>query len=797
MLCQVGAVGVEKGKWYRVTFWARSQELDRASVALHDTNGWQQCGLWQSFRPRERWRKFNYRFQATHDCHETSRLQVWFTSTGTLWIDDMSLVEIARPPNANILEDIGSKNLIPNSSFECGADGWISRGCWTLFGEPAETDSVHGTHAMRVAWSRDDAPVLSFDYFDMRRDPYVKPAVTSRGWMSVEEGAQYVLSAYLRADGEVSTAHLRAFGPSRQFASQAVEVGRAWQRYELPFKAKAELCYVQVDVDCDEGQLDELTFFVDAVQLERGEKATDYEPRRPLEIGIQAANGTGIYAGEEAPVMEIAACNDTDAQAQAPLEVKVTNVFDEIALQRSVAFGVPAHGVAREVLTLSELPRGFFRAKVSSEQTGSRELRLARVPALEMSDSPFGINHAYAWDEFVKLAQVIGIKWARDWSLKWAHVEPEKGRFEFTKTDYQINRPLKLGMKVLCMFPFPSAEWSSTAPEKVPEEVGGRASYRIRQAYAPKDPTDLENYAYECVMRYKDRIKVWEVFNESIFTSYSLPRKAGYTATDYVPLLQAVYRGCKRADADCLVMGGYSTPPRNFDELHKPFIDAGGLNFCDLYSLHIYPGGEPEFIAEELDRISDYMREHGGQKRMWMTEYAYYADDDPDPVPRRWPGLVESELVQAQWNTRMCVIQLAHGVDKVFYHIWHTGANVDIGSRIFFEYGGAPRKIAASQAAMAYFLGPKPQFVRAVDLGEDTSCYVFRNEAGLENRKPVAVAVAWRDYDEDAITVPEGAKAFDIVGAPVREGEAKLTEAPIYLVSESLSPEELAAGIRR
>ena len=180
-----------------------------------------------------------------------------------------------------------------------------------------------------------------------------------------------------------------------------------------------------------------------------------------------------------------------------------------------------------------------------------------------------------------------------------------------------------------------------------------------------------------------------------------------------------------------------------------------------------------------------------------MTEYAYYADDDPDPVSRRWPSLMESELIQAQWNTRMCIIQLAHGVDKVFYHIWHARANRDIASRIFFEYGGTPRKIAASQAAMAYFLGPSPEFSRAVDLGEETSCYVFRNEAGLEDGKPVSVAVAWHHYDEDPITVPEGAQAFDLVGALIGEAEAKLSQSPIYLVSESLSAEELAASIKR
>jgi len=42
---------------------------------------------------------------------------------------------------------------------------------------------------------------------------------------------------------------------------------------------------------------------VDAVQLQAGSEATDYEPRRPIEIGVVAGNGTGIYRGDEEPAV--------------------------------------------------------------------------------------------------------------------------------------------------------------------------------------------------------------------------------------------------------------------------------------------------------------------------------------------------------------------------------------------------------------------------------------------------------------------------------------------------------------
>lgn len=796
MLAQVGTVTIEAGESYRVELWLRAEGDPRVGVGIHDTDGWQHCGLWRMVSPPDTWRRYAWRFTGTHDCHETSRLQIWFSSTGTVWGDDLVVERIEPSARPDIIQDIGSKNLVPNSSFECGPDRWISAGCWRLFGEVVEESAVHGSRCMKVAWSPETAPVLSFDYYDPRRDLYARPAITSEGWMRVQEGAQYVLSAWLRADQE-TPCRLRALGPQRQYAGATVTLGADWRRFELPFTAAESLCHVQIDVDWSLVRTDDRLFWLDALQLERGESATEYEPRRPIEIGVTPRNGTGIFFGDQPTMLDVGIANASAEPVEVEVTVAATDGLDRPVREMRRTLTVPPGSLFGEIEAVSL--SAFNRVTVSSEHTDPCLLRIARLPELQFEDSPFGINHAYAWDPFVELARRIGILWVRDWSLKWDHVEPEPGRWEFEMAEYQINRPLGLGMNVLCMFPFPSAGWSSTAPplEEVPEALRARAPYRIRTAYAPRDPAELERYVFECVRRLGDRIDVWEVFNESIFTSYSLPRQAGYTATDYIPLLEAVSRGCRRADPDCLVMGGYSVPPANFEELHRPFIEAGGLEFCDLYSLHVYPGGEPEFIAGQLDRITDLMGEHGGVKPMWMTEYAYYADDDPDPVPRGWPTLIESELTQAAWNTRMCVTQLAHGVEKVFYHIWHTQANRDSAARIFFEYGGAPRRIAASQAAMAQMLGPRPEFLRAVQIGENMSCYLFRNERGPDGEGPALVAVAWHHWDD----VDWGALADrdlrDMFGVPIAEPDPPALPGPVYLVEREMSPDDFATAIER
>jgi hypothetical protein len=416
-------------------------------------------------------------------------------------------------------------------------------------------------------------------------------------------------------------------------------------------------------------------------------------------------------------------------------------------------------------------------------------------PSKPASDTAFGINHAYARNGFLRRAKDIGISWVRDWSLKWEHMETKQGTFTFEKADFQINRPLGLGMNVLCIFPFPSAEWSSTAPADLRKT--GYPGNRVRQAFAPKYPEDLKTYARACVERYKDRVHVWEVFNESIFTDYSLPRKEGYKPEDYGPLLKQVHAGCRAADPDCRVIGGYSAPPQNID-LYAA-LDGETLERCDLVSVHDYPGGPPEDLEQSLGRLSETLIDRGSGKPLWMTEFAYYADDDADTVGAGWPKPLASEWVQACYNTRACVIMLANGVEKIFYHIWPTHLNRDIGSRIFFEYAGAPRKIAATQAALCFCLGAEPRFVGKAIMGDQAAfAYSFETPEALREAGdgPHCVTALWAPHQDAKLPRLPGARYLDICGRAIAEDAVAVGEAPVYVLTTGLEPAEVHRQLR-
>jgi len=427
-----------------------------------------------------------------------------------------------------------------------------------------------------------------------------------------------------------------------------------------------------------------------------------------------------------------------------------------------------------------------------------RTVRVAVIPRRDRFDSRFGMNHAYPWPHLLDLNGKAGLGWVRDWSCKWEDVEPEKGRFTFEEADHQIDRPIEHGLKVLAMLPFPSAHWSSDAPADY-KLSGDYMSRREHVAYAPRSVEEFENYVARTVSHYKGRVRWWQVFNEPVFTSYSLPRKFGYDAADYAHWTKAFARAARRADPECKILAGvgYLNDGQILDDW-KQFLAAGSLDAIDAVDIHHYPRlRPPEFIEELLEKLNALMDEHGGRKPIWLTEYGYYADDEPSSVPLPNSGFntpLESEIVQAAYAVRWATILFAGGVDKIFYHAGTCdGLNRDSLQGIFYEYAGQPHKIYAAQAVMAHLLTPTSKFVKRLTLGEGVRGYVFRDG-------PRTVAVVWAVAG--AKTGPirvsdENVELWDLMGRPQPRRRFTPTGTPVYLISDELTDEAWSAALSR
>src|SRR5262249_6943780 len=158
--------------------------------------------------------------------------------TGTLWMDDVSLTESNE--ERQYFPQIGSedvKNLVPNSSFECGTAGWGSltygiAGMWgnlfRLEGDLDGSTAHHGGHSLRITLKPDTLPVYSFDYYKAVRQPIRRVLAANRGWFRVQPGESLTLSAFLRADAEGVVAQLAANEAPARLLQKAVTVGTNW-----------------------------------------------------------------------------------------------------------------------------------------------------------------------------------------------------------------------------------------------------------------------------------------------------------------------------------------------------------------------------------------------------------------------------------------------------------------------------------------------------------------------------------------------------------------------------------------
>ena len=441
MICQVGKVGVRRGQRYRLTGWAKAADLKAGGVdiALVNTRNWVSSGLETTITPGPNWEPFNVLFECQHDVPAaTSRFQIWFQSTGTLWLDDLTLVETSDQPQS--YPQIGTKgvtNAIPNSSFECGTAGWGSLtfglGGWEgnlfrLVGECDPRQAKHGRQSLRITLDAASSPVYWFDYYQPVRERVKRAFAANRGWIKVEPGALYTLSAYLRADADGTVAQLVVNEAPERLVQRQVRVGPQWKRYEFTFTPAEPFLFVAVGLDLEAARRDRGILWVDAVQFERAAKATEYHPRSTVESYVDSGGSGSITDAKEGASLTLRAFNDGDAESIVAGRIDVTDAFGRTVNTFNPRLAVAAHAAASQ--TFQQVARGrlgAFRARWKPEpgsgfsepdpetKDGVATLTTTRLAVIEPQDgflahATFGFNHAYPWDYLVQSARRRG--WA-------------------------------------------------------------------------------------------------------------------------------------------------------------------------------------------------------------------------------------------------------------------------------------------------------------------------------------------------------------------------------------------------
>ena len=847
-IAQSGLIAIESGKWYRFSCWARQEGMASAMVTTEWTADqtatipYNTTALFYQMNVGNQWRHFEWVFPSYSTGTENSILTLYFDDVGTLWLDDVRIVEV-DPPQPRYVREVPPRtqgNLLRNASFECGPDHWSSVGTDLPAGsgvEPAEgyfyaRGAYHGEYCLRL--DLEPAPVerIQSDVppWPIREVPR-NPLISSLGFIPVKAGESYTLSAYLRADqsdvpAKLVIHFLKPFG-GHPIETHNVTLTTKWERYAFTTTASSDYAFVQVGPDLTGRPKAAATVWIDALQLEMERSSSAFQTREPLEIGLNTGRYGNIFTLDQARELTIQACNRSLRPTVLTLAFTIRDYFDREVSHFSHRLTVPPETTLLEERPLPLARPGYYRLHASWEAGGrhhDRSIRLSVIEEYKERESIFGVNNAPGNNLLCGPLRLAGVNWVRRWTFSWERIEPAPGQFEFETADFEINRLLEADMQILNLLPpFPSTTWNTTAPEgakKIAPDYGWGTNF-----YAPTDLESMKRFIGTTVNRYKDRLHTWEYLNEPFYTIHSLPNKqqmdatiptlpgADYTVDDYIRLLQVFNTAVKKADSTARTIGGMGARP---DLLTREFFEAGGLDHLDIFNIHIYPGlREPEFYIGQMQQMLHWMdASPAGRKPIWLTEYSYFGTDDLPWEPYvmnagPWAPnrLLRDEKECSDYTVRFNAIMLAHGVEKIFYHSGHV-LHVSLNNDVWIleawmnDYASKPRKLYAAQAAMANLLGPAPEYAAALKKpktlkGNDTTqVHGYTFQCGSR-----AVLIAWAPRSEIAdlswlLTTPPGVDAYDIVGAPLSTGAVLLGDSPVYFTSSKLQAKDLAAACR-
>jgi hypothetical protein len=241
----------------------------------------------------------------------------------------------------------------------------------------------------------------------------------------------------------------------------------------------------------------------------------------------------------------------------------------------------------------------------------------------------------------------------------WNSVEPEKGVYDFSGYDEQMQHARKLGLTVVgCLF----------GGNKLYED-DGRGGIQTRDGRE-----GFAKFAAAVARRYKGQNVLWEIWNEPNVRTFW--RKDGKHnsdefASEYTALVRAVVPAMLRVDQNCFVMAGslsnYWEPSYEWTEscFKKGILETG----IGGWSVHPYGVKTPEEFAIGHGRTRALLKQYGKPEMpMLNTERGFAVKETVEG----WSGGSKQRAREFQgWNfVRQFLIDQMHGLGLTVWYEW-------------------------------------------------------------------------------------------------------------------------------
>lgn len=268
-----------------------------------------------------------------------------------------------------------------------------------------------------------------------------------------------------------------------------------------------------------------------------------------------------------------------------------------------------------------------------SEEVGSQKPS-QKTTAKRAGDPRFGLmlgGYDGIWPDDFERAASIGAGVARI-QIWWPNIEPLRGKFDFSEFEQQLDAAEKHGILPIVNV-WGSPKWACAVPGATGKDL----------EICPPRPDAFQKFMQTLASRYRDRVSVWEIWNEPEQPTYWLNAP---DAAAYAQLLHAAYQGVKTGNPKATVLFA-ATGYIQFDYVEQVLRHLGGEAAFDAVAVHPYrfPAGPNEpvdhnivpgekmTLKDELVGLLDLFESYGyGRPDLYLTEIGWgsnHASDDP------------------------------------------------------------------------------------------------------------------------------------------------------------------------
>lgn len=663
-----------------------------------------------------------------------------------------------------------SKNLVQNPGFEGGFVLWGS----------GVTD-VHKAPNRENGWMLDKTVAhtgkKSARYTVAKG--YNAPMLCT--WpIAVETGTKYTVSFYAKTDheGEYLSVfiHTAKWGEFPAKAGKRIKLTKDWQRFEISFNAPnpfLRICFG--DRWWDKGANNGTHIWLDNVQLETGEKATEFTQKPIFAFSKTSTQDECFSVNEKEKNLSVNVVNASDHERECKINVFIQDVYRKNILKKQFHASLGPWEELSKTIDLSSINRrGILRVVMDAETVDFQERFYGRVLIYEKIPDPGKMRFGWHLDPSVSEAKYL----------------ERFGIYGSLSCQIPENPSLCKKLADINWLHIFTAAISRKSPVKV-----------FHQKMTENDWEAYSKWLEKRTRPYKDQI-YWKTYNE--------PNCGGYvwTPADCAKATQ-IYRNHIKAinpKAKILSPDPYSASRagRNWMDL---FFASGGDKLIDALAIHTYRARpEAPDLDSDIQELKKLMEKHKLKDcPIMFTEgegSPIYSIPEIGMSPFRgffeWRlGLLsmdigKSELAAAALMTRTLLACLKNSDIVKFYLSWRN----DI----------IQKQPKASLAAINWLLAllRNADFLREKVIGNNVRTYIF----STQDKEPVIVLWSYdlkvdrgeKQPEKATMKIPgKGWKLFDFMGNRIAPCEIngrwqfQVSGYPVYLVGPKGSEAKLTS----